>query len=98
MKVSEKTLIKKIKFLENKYFELVWLSRTSFQTIDNDQSVKKKVEQITKKYPKDIQLLEEFGDWSLGFNSGTLSGMRYVLDLILEGEEITEQNYQNMDS
>jgi hypothetical protein len=98
MKVSEKTLIKKIRYLENKYYELVWLSRTGSQTIDKDPSVKKKVEQIIKKYPRDIQLLEEFGDWTHGFNSGSLSGMRYVLDLILEGEEISEQNYPNMDS
>jgi len=98
MKVSEKTLIKKIRFLENKYFELVWLSRISSQTFDKDPSVKKKVEQITKKYPKDIQLQKELGDWSCGFNSGALSGMRFVLDLILEGEEISEQNYLNMDS
>ena len=98
MKVSEKTLINKIRYLENKYFELVWLSRRSNKTIDIDPSINKKVEQIIEKYPKDIQLLEMFGDWSHGFNCGSLSGMRYVLDLILEGEEISDQNYPNSDS
>jgi hypothetical protein len=98
MKVSEKKLVEKIKNLENKYFDLVWYSRTSQKMIDENIIIRKKVNEILKKYPTDILLLKECGDWTHGFNSGSLSGMRYVLDLIYEGEEFSEQIYPNLDT
>ena len=98
MKVSEKKLVEKIKNLENKYFDLVWLSRTSENMIDENPIIKKKVYEIVKKYPDDILLLEEYSDWTYGFNSGSLSGMRYVLDLIYEGEDFSDECYPNLDT
>ena len=51
-------------------------------------------------YPEEINsyLNEDHPDWTHGFNSGMLAGIRYTLDLNKYGKEEADESFPCLDS
>jgi len=79
MKASKASLIDAIVKLHEKYVSLVWYARKRPEDYAIE-GVAKAASEVEFLYPDDIKALRgEDGDWSHGFNSGVLAGIRYVL-------------------
>lgn len=83
--------------LESKYESLVWYARGSFRAlpgvpqhiIDGAKDSAARVEEI---YVDEVQSLKDpkRGNWTHGFNSGMLAGLRLVLEALSPEEEIDD--------
>ena len=75
--------------LENseKYFELVWYARANTKKLMESECYEglKAIQDIERKYPKEVMDFREDDNWSHGFNSGMLAASRLYLEMI-EGD------------
>jgi hypothetical protein len=79
------------------YEELVWFARSG-RNINIPEVVKHR-EFIEKCYPKEIeQLRGETGDWSHGFNSGMLAGMRLITSMMEQSTQEAIENFPELDT
>ena len=68
--------------MQEKYFNLVWYTRSKLSSVT--AAPRKDVE---RKYPKEVSALRNGDDnWTHGFNSGMLAGMRLMLGTMEEGD------------
>lgn len=82
---------------QHKYEELVWFARSG-RNIDMPVVVKHR-EKIEGMYPQEIELLSgDSGDFSHGFNSGMLAGMRLITSMMELGEEFAQENFPELDT
>lgn len=100
---------KRFDFINNqlmeKYFELVWFARSDPEKYrkngENDlfNTITKKLEEISNKYPREVQALCGDGsNWEHGFNSGILAYSRflaeYLEDTLFEDDEEFEDSIE----
>ena len=84
---------------EDKYFDLVAYARKSPEMYETIPKVKEMVDKIRELYPSEVAELQgENSDWTHGFNSGMLAGMRYVLTLFSEDKETAEEDFPFLDT
>jgi len=99
--MNQKERKKIISEIEKKYFDLVWYARKDVNKLTRTD-ILKKIESIEDKYPEETNSLNipEEADWSHGFNSGMLAGMRFVLSLMdkREGYEIAIEEFPFLDT
>lgn len=78
----ERSISQKLRELEEKYFDLVWLARSH---PDERADIKICFDKVSAKYPGELEKLqsEEEGDWTHGFNSGILACSRLISSYIL---------------
>ena len=96
--MKKQEVITEVAEKESKYFDLVWYARKSPEHYDLPK-VKEKIDEIEKLYSLETKQLQgEDGDWSHGFNSGMLAGMRYVLSLYDLGKEHAEEEFPFLDT
>jgi hypothetical protein len=82
---------------QHKYEELVWYARSGRNT--HIPAVVKHRERIEEMYPQEIELLSsESGDFSHGFNSGMLAGMRLITSMMLINSEHATENFPELDT
>ena len=82
---------------QQKYEELVLFARSGRNI--HMPVVKNHRERIEGMYPKEIEdLLGETGDWSHGFNSGMLAGMRLIVSMMEYNTEHAVENFPELDS
>ena len=82
---------------QHKYEELVWYARSGRNT--HILTVVKHRERIEEMYPQEIELLSsESGDFSHGFNSGMLAGMRLITSMMLINSEHATENFPELDT
>ena len=65
--------------LEKKYFDLVWLARS---TPDQHGSAPANIKRITEAWPIEAAALSSDGQWQHGFNSGCLAAFRLAMGLL----------------
>jgi hypothetical protein len=83
--------------MSEKYEDLVWYTRSG-RNIDIP-SVMSQRNRLEDMYPKETEeLSSESGDWSHGFNSGMLAGMRYILTMMEYTLEDAEENFPELDT
>ena len=92
------TVLKCLNKLEDKYESLVWYARGNFRNlpgvpkdiIDGAKDAAARVEEI---YVHEVESLKNprRGDWTHGFNSGMLAGLRLVLEALSPEEEIDDE-------
>ena len=96
-KATKKQIEENVIKMSQKYEDLIWYARSGRNT--HIQLVMTHRERIEGMYPNEIkELSSESGDWSHGFNSGMLAGMRYVLSMMEYGVETAEENFPELDS
>ncbi|MFM2392993.1 MAG: hypothetical protein RLZZ546_975 [Bacteroidota bacterium] len=84
---------------EDKYFDLVAYARKSPEMYETIPKVKEMVDKIRELYPAEVaDLGGKDSDWTHGFNSGMLAGMRYVLTLFSEDKETAEEDFPFLDT
>ena len=84
---------------ESKYYDLVSYARKTQEQYDTYPLVKELVDRVETEFPTEIKELQgEGGDWSHGFNSGMLAGMRYVLSLYDMGKEQADEEFPFLDT
>ena len=107
MKLTKKQIENEVIRMEEKYFDLVWFARRSEEAMlilsDNgvgpNHIAVEQVKRIASLFPKETQKLMQAQDnWDHGFNSGMLAGMRYVITLIEDGQEIAEEEFPFLDT
>lgn len=75
--------------MEEKYFNLVWYARSKPSSVTNEPR-----KDVETKYPVEVKKLQaDDGNWTHGFNSGMLAGMRLVLGIMEErdGNDVDEE-------
>ena len=82
---------------QHKYEELVWYARSGRNIhMPVVMTHRKRIEEM---YPKEIEDLSgEHSDWSHGFNSGMLAGMRLITSMMLIDSEHATENFPELDS
>lgn len=97
--MKKKDIIDEVKNLERKYFELVWYARSSLKN-DHIKGSKVNRKRIEESYPEEVKdlIIGNNRSWEHGFNSGMLSGMRYVLSMAVYGKEDAEENFPFLDT
>jgi hypothetical protein len=98
-KMTKNEIIAEVQKFESKYFDLVWLARSSPKN-DHIKGVVENRKRITELYSEEVKELldEDAGEWNHGFNSGMLAGMRYVLGMAAYGKEDAEENFPFLDT
>jgi len=82
---------------QKKYEELVWFARSGRNI--NIPEVRKHRERIEEMYPQEIKNLSgETGDWSHGFNSGMLAGMRLITSMMELSTQEALENFPELDT
>lgn len=78
-KATWKTINEKLIELQEKYFQLVWLSRKRPEDYSKTE-IAKLMHQVRQDYPKETMHLSSpiDGDWHNGFNSGMLACIRLI--------------------
>jgi len=82
-----------------KYEKLVWYARSSSQDI-NIKLLRANVERLYEEETNDLCSMED-GDWSHGFNSGMMAGLRYALGLMSRSKmenQMTEDDFPFLDT
>ena len=52
---------------------------------------------VERDYPQEVEeLCEDETGWQHGFNSGVVAGIRYIFELLDDGEEVAESNFPSM--
>lgn len=97
--MKKKLILEEVKKMESKYCALVWYARSSSKH-DSIPGVLENRKKIEEAYPAEVAKLKSKtdSDWTHGFNSGMLAGMRYVMDLFTEGIEEAEDSFPDLDS
>jgi hypothetical protein len=97
--MRKKEISETVENLSEKYYDLVWVARTSPENF-KIKGVKDRVESIKKKYPMEIEQLlsSENPEWEHGFNSGMLAGMRYVMELFHGDKETADLEFPFLDT
>jgi hypothetical protein len=98
--MKKKDILNEVLRLESKYSDLVWYARSSPKNYDIE-GVLENIERIEKTYPGEVSEFRSAGhpDWTHGFNSGMLAGMRYILDLVDSGNvEDAEDEFPSLDT
>lgn len=76
MAARSKRTLEKIREMEEKYFNLVWLARKTPEDMEIPK-VREEVEKVTNLYPEDVEELEnDETNFVHGFNSGMLAASR----------------------
>ena len=84
---------------ENFYHDLVSYARKTEEQYNTYPTVKELVNRLEKEFPNETEKLKgEEGDWTHGFNSGMLAGMRYVLSLYDMGKEQAKEEFPFLDT
>ena len=97
-KATKKQIELRVQDMEEKSTSLVWLARKSDENLKIPR-VLELVNEIKSKYPNEVeQLSGEYGNFTHGFNSGMMAGMRFVLSMMELGEEFAEENFPELDS
>ncbi len=75
----------RLKELESKYFDLVWLARKSQEDYQNP-AIKEPWDKVVAKYPIETGEIADpvTGDWTHGFNSGMLACVRLLRPYLLD--------------
>jgi len=82
---------------QHKYEELVWFARSGRNI--HIPSVIKHRETIKNQFPTEIQQLQnENSDWTHGFNSGMLAGMRLITSMMDINIEHAIENFPELDT
>jgi hypothetical protein len=106
-KSTKKEIGELVSQMEEKYFDLVWFARRSEDAllvlteegVEPHKEAHAAVRKIVSLYPADIQeLMQDEDNWQHGFNSGMLAGMRYVLTLMTDGEEVAAEEFPFLDT
>ena len=107
MKSTKKQLKERVIQMEEKYFRLVWFARKNEDVmlvltddgVQENKIVLDKMHEIQMQFPIETQeLLEEETDWTHGFNSGMLAGMRYVWEMMEHGQESADEEFPFLDT
>ena len=84
--------------LEDKYESLVWYARRDFKHLpgvpqDIIEGAKNAAAQVEEIYIDEVQRLKDphWGNWTHGFNSGMLAGLRLVLEALTPEVEIDDE-------
>ena len=97
--MKKKEIITAIAEKESKYHDLVSYARKTQEQYDTYPLVKELVDRLENEFPTETEKLKgEEGDWTHGFNSGILAGMRYVLSLYDMGKEQAEEEFPFLDT
>ena len=84
---------------ESKYYDLVSYARKTQEQYDTYPLVKELVDRLETEFPTETKQLQgNEGDWTHGFNSGMLAGMRYVLSLYDMGKEQADEEFPFLDT
>ena len=76
---DHKTARDKIKEIQEKYFDLVWMARKDDDLLEERPDIRKIFDEVSSKYPGELEkLASETGDWTHGFNSGMLACARVL--------------------
>lgn len=85
--------------MEEKYSDLVWAARTPAVRIESNPEISKKIKEIEKKYPDEMEILKSpEGEWAHGFNSGALAMARYILEMEESGKQVAYWNFPRLDT
>ena len=96
-KATKQEVLKMAYEQQKKYEELVWFARSGRNA--HMPVVKNHRERIEGMYPQEIRnLLGETGDWSHGFNSGMLAGMRLIVSMMEYNTEHAVENFPELDT
>lgn len=98
MKATNAKLQEKLLELEDKYYQLVWYARKSFEdfSIPGVEAAAKSVEFLFENETNDLNGKD--GDWYHGFNSGVLAGVRFALTAKEYGIEQAEFDFPELDT
>ena len=84
--------------LEDKYESLVWYARRDFKNLPGVpkeiiEGAKNAAARVEEVYIDEVQNLKDpsRGDWTHGFNSGMLAGLRLVLEALTPEAEIDDE-------
>lgn len=93
---EELDTLHEIQQLEKKYGKLVWYARNASLN-KGDLITRKRIEEL---YPEEIEsyVKSDSLDWTHGFNSGMLAGMRYVLQIVEDGKEAADSDFPMLDT
>ena len=93
---EELDILHEIQQLEKKYTKLVWYARNASLN-KGDLITRKRIEEL---YPVEIESYKKSDslDWTHGFNSGMLAGMRYVLQIVEDGKEAADSDFPMLDT
>jgi hypothetical protein len=96
-KATKKEVLEMAIQQEEKYFDLVWFARSNKNSHIPLVMINREI--IEANYPKEIEDLSgEYGDWSHGFNSGMLAGMRLIVSMMEYNTEEAIENFPELDS
>jgi hypothetical protein len=101
-KTTKKQLQDHLCFLDDKYFDLVWYSRSgSWDNLSESQlaTIYKKRAEVEAAYPRETAaLVSKNGDWECGFDNGMLAGIRYVVTAMSCGLEWAAYEFPFLDT
>ena len=97
MKKNE--ILEEVKRLHDKYEDLVWYARSRPEHT-NIPGVKENRERIENLYTEEVNDFWNGGspDWTHGFNSGMLAGMRYILEMESIDKETADELFPSLDT
>lgn len=94
----KKINISEVSTLEQKYFNLVWYARVNPENYELE-AVKDKMAYIENIYPTEVlDLSGAESQWHHGFNSGTLAGLRFILDISDGGSEYAKEEFPSLNT
>jgi hypothetical protein len=96
---EELDILHEIQQLEKKYGKLVWYARSSSKD-DKNKAVSMSLKNVEDLHPTEVDnyFKSESPEWTHGFNSGMLAGMRYVLQIVEEGKEAADTDFPMLDT
>lgn len=96
-KATKKEVLEMAIRYQEKYEELVWYARSGRNT--HMPVVMNHRERVEGMYPKEIEDLSgDNGDWSHGFNSGMLAGMRLITSMMEMSVENAVEDFPFLDT
>ena len=97
--MKQHEIVKAVAEKANFYDDLVSSARKTEEHYHKYPLVKELIDRLERDHPEEMEKLQgEDGDWTHGFNSGMLAGMRYVLSLHHMGKEQAEWEFTSLDT
>lgn len=106
-KMTLKQATPKLQEMCHKHITLVWYARSypeghPYWNTHNPKMVQRVMESqanVERDYPVEVaELQDDDTNWHHGFNSGVVAAIRYMWDLMENGEEYADENFPCLDT